>query len=193
MGFDTPLPMTGLRMAQFGRLLPTAGGRGQLGKLEESARRAEGRQAGGGQRADGIQLPRGLARDFADGQSMDASDVDVCTQKTLNLTDRTRWRGLGIGTRASGAPPRRKSRIDLCRLSVPFRVRKGTRGWRTLDNAPPPPKDGAPVVIVVASHGVAHPEIAGRNDRKRRPALQGRPHDLLGGAGAIPLFAVRFG
>ncbi len=24
---------------------------------------------------------------FADGQSMDASDVDVCTQKTLNLTD----------------------------------------------------------------------------------------------------------
>ena len=24
---------------------------------------------------------------FADGQSMDASDVDVCAQKTLNLTD----------------------------------------------------------------------------------------------------------
>ena len=24
---------------------------------------------------------------FADGQAMDASDVDVCTQKTLNLTD----------------------------------------------------------------------------------------------------------
>jgi hypothetical protein len=24
---------------------------------------------------------------FADGQSMDASDVDVCSQKTLNLTD----------------------------------------------------------------------------------------------------------
>jgi hypothetical protein len=24
---------------------------------------------------------------FADGQSMDASDVDVCTQKTFNLTD----------------------------------------------------------------------------------------------------------
>ncbi len=24
---------------------------------------------------------------FADGQSMDASDVDICTQKTLNLTD----------------------------------------------------------------------------------------------------------
>ena len=24
---------------------------------------------------------------FTDGQSMDASDVDVCTQKTLNLTD----------------------------------------------------------------------------------------------------------
>jgi hypothetical protein len=24
---------------------------------------------------------------FADGQSMDASDVDVCVQKTLNLTD----------------------------------------------------------------------------------------------------------
>jgi hypothetical protein len=24
---------------------------------------------------------------FSDGQSMDASDVDVCTQKTLNLTD----------------------------------------------------------------------------------------------------------
>jgi hypothetical protein len=24
---------------------------------------------------------------FADGQSMDAADVDVCTQKTLNLTD----------------------------------------------------------------------------------------------------------
>ena len=24
---------------------------------------------------------------FADGQSMDASDVDVCQQKTLNLTD----------------------------------------------------------------------------------------------------------
>jgi hypothetical protein len=24
---------------------------------------------------------------FADGQSMDASDVDVCAQKTINLTD----------------------------------------------------------------------------------------------------------
>ena len=24
---------------------------------------------------------------FSDGQSMDASDVDVCAQKTLNLTD----------------------------------------------------------------------------------------------------------
>ena len=24
---------------------------------------------------------------FADGQSMDASDVDVCTEKTLNLTE----------------------------------------------------------------------------------------------------------
>jgi hypothetical protein len=24
---------------------------------------------------------------FADGHSMDASDVDVCAQKTLNLTD----------------------------------------------------------------------------------------------------------
>jgi hypothetical protein len=24
---------------------------------------------------------------FSDGQSMDASDVDVCQQKTLNLTD----------------------------------------------------------------------------------------------------------
>ncbi len=24
---------------------------------------------------------------FADGQSMDAADIDVCTQKTLNLTD----------------------------------------------------------------------------------------------------------
>ena len=24
---------------------------------------------------------------FADGQSMDATDVDVCAQKTLNLTD----------------------------------------------------------------------------------------------------------
>ena len=24
---------------------------------------------------------------FADGQAMDASDVDVCTQKTLNLTE----------------------------------------------------------------------------------------------------------
>jgi hypothetical protein len=24
---------------------------------------------------------------FADGQSMDASDVDVCAEKTLNLTD----------------------------------------------------------------------------------------------------------
>jgi hypothetical protein len=38
-------------------------------------------------------LPRGfncrvdLHGTFADGQSMDASDVDVCAQKTLNLTD----------------------------------------------------------------------------------------------------------
>ena len=24
---------------------------------------------------------------FSDGQSMDASDVDICAQKTLNLTD----------------------------------------------------------------------------------------------------------
>ena len=39
------------------------------------------------------QLPRpfncriDLHGTFADGQAMDASDVDVCTQKTLNLTD----------------------------------------------------------------------------------------------------------
>ncbi|HEY1778992.1 MAG TPA: hypothetical protein VGG79_00880 [Roseiarcus sp.] len=39
------------------------------------------------------QLPRpfncrlDLHGTFADGQTMDASDVDVCTQKTLNLTD----------------------------------------------------------------------------------------------------------
>ena len=39
------------------------------------------------------QLPQGyncrvdLHGTFADGQSMDASDVDVCAQKTLNLTD----------------------------------------------------------------------------------------------------------
>jgi hypothetical protein len=38
-------------------------------------------------------LPRGfncrvdLHGTFADGQSMDAADVDVCAQKTLNLTD----------------------------------------------------------------------------------------------------------
>ena len=38
-------------------------------------------------------VPRGnncrvdLHGTFADGQSMDASDVDVCVQKTLNLTD----------------------------------------------------------------------------------------------------------
>ncbi len=38
-------------------------------------------------------IPRGfncrvdLHGTFADGQSMDASDVDVCAQKTLNLTD----------------------------------------------------------------------------------------------------------
>ena len=38
-------------------------------------------------------VPRGancrvdLHGTFADGQSMDASDVDVCAQKTLNLTD----------------------------------------------------------------------------------------------------------
>ena len=45
-----------------------------------------------GQQASAI-LPRGfncrvdLHGTFADGQSMDASDVDVCAQKTLNLTD----------------------------------------------------------------------------------------------------------
>ena len=39
------------------------------------------------------QLPRpfncrvDLHRTFSDGQSMDGSDVDVCAQKTLNLTD----------------------------------------------------------------------------------------------------------
>ena len=39
------------------------------------------------------QLPRpfncrvNLHGSFSDGQSMDASDVDVCEQKTLNLTD----------------------------------------------------------------------------------------------------------
>ena len=45
-----------------------------------------------GKQASAI-LPRGfncrvdLHGTFADGQSMDASDVDVCAQKTLNLTD----------------------------------------------------------------------------------------------------------
>ena len=45
-----------------------------------------------GKQASAI-LPRGinchedLHGTFADGESMDASDVDVCVQKTLNLTD----------------------------------------------------------------------------------------------------------
>ena len=45
-----------------------------------------------GQQASAI-VPQGnncrvdLHGTFADGQSMDASDVDVCAQKTLNLTD----------------------------------------------------------------------------------------------------------
>ncbi len=45
-----------------------------------------------GKQASAI-LPRGfscrvdLHGTFADGQSMDASDVDVCAQKTFNLTD----------------------------------------------------------------------------------------------------------
>jgi hypothetical protein len=45
-----------------------------------------------GKQASAI-VPRGfdcrvdLHGTFADGQSMDASDVDVCAQKTLNLTD----------------------------------------------------------------------------------------------------------
>ena len=49
---------------------------------------AESRQTGAA-----AQLPRpfncriDLHGTFADGQAMDASDVDVCTQKTLNLTD----------------------------------------------------------------------------------------------------------
>jgi hypothetical protein len=45
-----------------------------------------------GQKAE-VKLPRGphcrvdLHGTFANGESMDASDVDVCEQKTLNLTD----------------------------------------------------------------------------------------------------------
>jgi hypothetical protein len=45
------------------------------------------------QAAESVVLPRqfncrvDLHGTFADGQSMDASDVEVCTEKTLNLTE----------------------------------------------------------------------------------------------------------
>ena len=56
--------------------------------LEESAGRAESRQTGVGQTAAEASIAASnLHGTFANGESMDATDVDVCAQKTLNLTD----------------------------------------------------------------------------------------------------------